>query len=220
VVVAVLVAGTGSAWALTRIDPGTDADRDSLSAEEPDPTASATSGRPSAPASVSPIPPDVSPATPGRRAAHKPEPPVRVRLPSGASVRVRAVTTRSDGVLDVPDDIRVAGWWRGGSRIGDPFGATLIAAHIDSRVQGLGPYAELLRVEPRALIVVRSTHQRQVFRVTSLRVVPRNSLAGVTELFSVSGPRRLVMVTCAGPFDPDEGGYQNLAVVTARATSA
>ena len=72
-----------------------------------------------------------------------------VRLPSGTSVDVDAVSTTSDGLLDVPDDIRTAGWWRGGSRIGDPFGSTLIAAHIDSRTQGLGPYAELLRVRAR-----------------------------------------------------------------------
>ena len=30
------------------------------------------------------------------------------------------------------------------------------------------------------------------------------------------GPRRLTMVTCAGPYDAARGGYQNLAVVTAR----
>ena len=59
--------------------------------------------------------------------------------------------------------------------------------------------------------MVRSAHLVQHFRVTSLRLVPRSSLAGVTGIFSASGPRRLVMVTCAGPFDPDRGGYQNLA---------
>ena len=131
-----------------------------------------------------------------------------------------SVSTRPDGLLDVPDDVRTAGWWRGGSRLGDPFGATLIAAHIDSRTQGLGPYVELLRAERDDEIRVRSAHLVQHFRVTSLRLVPRSSLAGVTDIFSASGGRRLVMVTCAGPFDPDRGGYQNLAIVTARPTTA
>ena len=133
---------------------------------------------------------------------------------------MRSVSTRPDGLLDVPDDVRTAGWWRGGSRLGDPFGATLIAAHIDSRTQGLGPYVELLRAERDDEIRVRSAHLVQHFRVTSLRLVPRSSLAGVTDIFSASGGRRLVMVTCAGPFDPDRGGYQNLAIVTARPTTA
>ncbi len=149
-----------------------------------------------------------------------PEAPKQIRLPSGTKVPVRAVTTRADGVLDVPDDIRTAGWWRGGSRLGDPFGATLVAAHIDSETQGLGPYVELLRVERGDRIVVRSAHLVQRFRVVSLRLVPRAALVGETDIFSASGPRRLVMVTCAGPFDPARGGYQNLAIVTARPTGA
>ena len=118
-------------------------------------------------------------------------------------------------MLDVPEDIRTAGWWRGGSRLGDPFGSTVVAAHIDSKTQGLGPYAELLSVEAGARIVVRSAHLRQVFRVASLRLMPRTELAGNGEIFAVSGPRRLTMVTCAGPYDADRGGYQNLAIVTA-----
>ena len=66
-----------------------------------------------------------------------------------------------------------------------------------------------------ARIVVRSAHLRQVFRVTSLRLVPRAELAGDGEIFAVSGRRRLTMVTCAGPYDADRGGYQNLAIITA-----
>jgi hypothetical protein len=206
VVAAVVLTGVGSAWALSGIDPGPGPERGALSAEDATPSASGN-GSPS---------PSASPATPGRRASARAERPGQIRLPSGTVVDVEAVSTRADGSLAIPDDNRVAGWWRGGSRIGDPFGATLIAAHIDSTVQGLGPYAELLGVQPRARIVVRTATQRQAFRVTSLQVVPRDRLAGATDLFSVSGPRRLVMVTCAGPFDADHGGYQNLAVVTAR----
>ena len=63
---------------------------------------------------------------------------------------MQAVGTSADGALDVPEDIRVAGWWRGGARLGDPFGSMLIAAHVDSRTQGLGPYVALLSVEPGA----------------------------------------------------------------------
>ena len=161
--VAVVVAAAGMAWGLNRLGPGPPPEDDA---------ALDVSGRSSATAS-----PSTSPATPARRAGSVSEAPTHVRLPSGTDVDVDAVSTTSDGLLDVPDDIRTAGWWRGGSRIGDPFGSTLIAAHIDSRTQGLGPYAELLRVERGARIVVRSRHLVQQFAVTSLRVVPRSSLA-------------------------------------------
>jgi hypothetical protein len=138
-----------------------------------------------------------------------------MRLPSGAVVRVVAVSTRADGILDVPDDVRVAGWWRGGARVGDPFGSTLVAAHVDSGTQGLGPYAELLTARPGARIVLGSAHLTQPFRVTSLRLVARGTLADDAWMYAVSGRRRVTLVTCAGPYDRARGGYQNLAVVTA-----
>ena len=97
-----------------------------------------------APRSVSTLP-----AVPARRTgAVRAERPTTSRLPDGVVVPLRPADTRSDGSLAVPDDIRVAGWWRGGARLGDPFGSTLLAAHVDSFTQGLGPYASLLSVRP------------------------------------------------------------------------
>jgi hypothetical protein len=154
--------------------------------------------------------------TPARRVGPSDaEPPTRVRLPSGRVLRVVPVSAASDGVLDIPDDVAVAGWWRGGARLGDPFGSTLVAAHVDSTTQGLGPFVELLSVRPGARVVVRSASLRQVFRVRSLRLVPRISLDQHPGVSSARGLRRLTLVTCAGPYDRDRGGYQNLAVVVA-----
>ncbi len=161
-------------------------------------------------------PASAAPAAAARRTGLTAEAPTQIRLPSGTTVGVKAVSTTPDGLLDVPDDIRTAGWWRGGARLGDPFGSTLIAAHIDSRTQGLGPYVELLRFQRGDRIVVRSKHLEQRFAVTSLRLVPRKSPLKATDLFAASGPHRLTMVTCAGPYDTARGGYQNLAVVVAR----
>ena len=150
-----------------------------------------------------------------RTGAPVPERPADVRLPSGVVVRVRAVATRPDGHLDVPDDVEVAGWWRGGARLGDPFGSTLLAGHVDSTTQGLGPYVELLGVRAGQRVRLRSAHLRQAFVVRSLRLVPANALPEHRSVYSARGPRRLTMVTCAPPYVPERGGYQNLAVVTA-----
>jgi hypothetical protein len=163
-----------------------------------------------------PVPP-ARPAVPARRLATLvvPEAPTGARLPSGRVVRVQPVSTRSDGTLDVPEDIRTSGWWRGGSRIGDPFGSILVAAHIDSRSQGLGPFAELLSVKPGARVSVTTRHLRQTFTVRSRRLVPQKSLADQRWIFAPDGDARLTLVTCAPPFDATRGGYQKLAVVTA-----
>jgi hypothetical protein len=153
---------------------------------------------------------------PGPAAPVVPEPPSSLRLPSGQVVPVRSVSTGTDGLLDVPDDPRTAGWWRGGSRVGDPSGKTLLAAHIDSPRERLGPFAELYDARPGLRLVLRSAGLRQDFRVRSVRLIPRGSLAARPDLYSPSGTRELVLVTCAPPYDPRHGGYQNLAVLVAR----
>ncbi|GAA1920423.1 hypothetical protein GCM10009797_12570 [Nocardioides hwasunensis] len=136
-------------------------------------------------------------------------------LPSGRRVPISTVGTTPAGLLAVPEDIDVAGWWRGGSRLGDPFGSILVAAHVDSRTQGLGPFAELLSVEPGTRVRVESDRLRQTFEVESRRLVPQGTLVDDSWIFDASGDLRLTLVTCAPPYDSARGGYQNLAVVTA-----
>lgn len=184
----------------------------------------ATPGAPAAPSDGSDAPRSIptTPTTPGRvpPARRAPstvvaQPPVLAVLPGGRRVRVRAVGTTPVGLLDVPDDIEVAGWWRGGARLGDPFGSILVAAHVDSRTQGLGPFAELLTAGAGAHIRMESAGLHQEFVIRSRRLVPQGSLGDDSWIFDATGAARLTLVTCAPPYDSARGGYQNLAVVTA-----
>lgn len=154
------------------------------------------------------------PAEPARERVYA-EAPLMVRMPGGRRVPVAAVSVRADRSLAVPDDIRTAGWWRGGSRLGDPFGSILVAAHVDSRTQGLGPFVELLTVRPGSRVLLSSHGLEQWFVVRSRRLVAQGPLARFPRLLSARGPVRLTLATCAPPFEPANGGYQRLAVVTA-----
>lgn len=182
------------------------------------PTPTSASVAPSASARSGGAPP----VAPARRARSVvvPEAPRTVVLPSGREVDVRAVGTTGSGLLDVPDDIEVAGWWRGGSRLGDPFGATLLAAHVDSRTQGLGPFAELLSVGTGARLRVTGRRLHQAWAIRSRELVPQGTLDDHPELFDPAGARRLLLVTCAPPYVAARGGYQNLAVLTATPVGA
>jgi hypothetical protein len=164
---------------------------------------------------VTPAPPTVTVDTAQRVGSATPEAPVSLTLPSGDEVPVRAVSTTANGVLDVPEEIDDAGWWRGGSKIGDPFGSVLVAAHVDSRTEGLGPFAELLSVRSGQRVVVRTEGLRQTYEIHSLRLRPRGVIGAGAYLHSPDGRARLTLVTCAGPYDAARGGYQDLAVVTA-----
>jgi hypothetical protein len=55
---------------------------------------------------------------------------------------------------------------------------------------------------------------RQAYKITTVRQVPRTDLVDDTKVFEIGGPPRLVLITCAGEFRPDRGGYsRNLIVV-------
>ncbi|VXB47829.1 class F sortase [Nocardioides sp. AX2bis] len=141
--------------------------------------------------------------------------PTAVRLPGTDLLDVVPVGTREDGLLDVPADVDVLGWWEGGARVGDPFGSVLLAGHVDSEDEGLGPSARLLTVERGDEVEVRAGGRTTSYAVASRRFVPLDDLGSYPRILSADGPARVTLVTCAPPFLPDEGGYQNLAVVTA-----
>lgn len=155
---------------------------------------------------------------PAKRARSQivPERPRTLSLPSGARVTVRPVGTAKDGRLAVPPRVDSAGWWRGGSRVGDLYGSMLVAAHVDSRTEGLGPFAELLQVRAEEIVTVASRGLRQRYRVVTFRIVPQGSLLQRDWIYEAAGPHRLTLVTCAPPYERSRGGYQNLAIVVAR----
>lgn len=128
---------------------GTATDPESASVATP-------SAGPEEPSGATPIEErDVSPS-PARRVGSVARRPREIRLPGTGWLPVDAVDTRRNGVLDVPADVDRLGWWQGGSRVGDPFGAVLVAGHVDSETQGLGPSAVLLEVAGGDEVRVRS----------------------------------------------------------------
>lgn len=139
---------------------------------------------------------------------------MRLALPNGVMMQVDRAETAPDGRLEVPDDVTRAGWWVGSSRLGDAFGSMVVAAHVDSFSQGLGPVAELLSATPGATLQVYGGGLAQTFTVESVTYVPRARLDQRSPLFSVGGELRLVVITCGGQYDA-ERGYRDNVVVTA-----
>jgi hypothetical protein len=133
---------------------------------------------------------------------------------------VLPAATDHTGVLQVPSNIDRAGWWDGGSRIGDPFGAIVVAAHVDSFTQGLGAFAELLNMRAGDEIRLDSASLRQSFRVVAAHLEPKSSLATDSRVFGAGGDYRLVLLTCGGSYDPSRGGYQDNMVIIASAVGA
>jgi len=142
-----------------------------------------------------------------------PERPLSLVLPSGAELPADPSVTDPRGRLSLPADVDRAGWWRGSARLGDRFGAIVVAAHVDSFSDGVGPIAELLGAHPGDELRLASRTLGQAFVVTRVSFVPRVDLSQQAELLSFAGSHRLVVITCGGPYDPADGYRDNLVVV-------
>jgi LPXTG-site transpeptidase (sortase) family protein len=142
--------------------------------------------------------------------------PTQVVLPGDARAPVLPATT-VDGLLQVPDGARRVGWWDGGAEAGDPYGSVVLAGHVDTKTEGLGYFARLLRVKPGELVVLRGAGHVATYRVRSIVSVPKDALATRSGAFDQTGGHRLVLITCTGAYDASRGGYEENLVVTADA---
>ena len=138
--------------------------------------------------------------------------PERLTLPGHATAAVLPAVT-VDGVLRVPEDVEHVGWWDGSAQVGEPFGSTVIAGHVDSATDGIGFFVRLRRIKVGDTITLRADSHQLKYRVTSVRTVARKALASDTQAFKQTGQHRLVLITCTGNFHRDRGGYDSNLVV-------
>ena len=142
--------------------------------------------------------------------------PTRVRstaLGIDAPVSAMGIDMKA-GALGAPENIDRVGWWRDGAAPGAKRGTILLAGHVDSAKRGAGAFYGLKRAHRGDRIQLRSDDGRtKTWRVTSTKLMRKESLP--PEIYTRSGPRRLVLVTCGGPFDARRGHYRDNIVVTA-----
>ena len=177
---------------------------------------------PAIPVPAVPVPAVPVPAVPVQDAtapaAAPVRPPERLEIPSlDIDMAVLPVAVADDGTMAIPPKATDAGWYRFGSAPDDA-GSTVLAAHVDSWVSGIGPFARLRHVRDGARVVVTTsdgvTHR---YLVTSVEKVPKRE-APVGDWFDRTGRSRLVLVTCGGAWQPKIRHYAENVVVTADPT--
>ena len=146
----------------------------------------------------------------GRRAA-----PTRVAVPRlGIDMTVEPQGVLADGQMALPASPEVAGWYRFGSAPDDPEGATVLAAHVDSKT-GIGPFVRLGSAKAGDTVEVWTGGQQHAYRVTEVYRVDKTQVDG-DGLFAVTGSPRLHLVTCTGAYVPGSGYTDNLVVIAER----
>lgn len=163
------------------------------------------------------LPPSTAPGTVSA-------PPTSARVPAPSSLSlprldvraaIEAVEVSADGQVEVPEDPQRVGWYRFSPAPGSAEGSSVVVGHVDSDGRGLGVLVALDDVRRGDRVVVaRKDGKKVAYRVASRRTVSKKDLAA-SGAFRRDGPAVLTLITCTGPYRPDEGGYQNNLVVTA-----
>lgn len=123
------------------------------------------------------------------------------------------------GAMALPKNAADAGWYRFSPGLGEATGATVIAAHIDSWHDGIGPFSRLKNaVAGDTLTLSGSSGSTDEYTVTEVRQVGKID-APMAEVFDLTGPPRVALVTCGGVFNSKTGHYLDNVIVTAVPTS-
>lgn len=104
----------------------------------------------------------------------------------------------------------VIGWYAYGPSPGHS-GNAILAGHRDWNGK-LGVFWDIQNIKPNATVSIKySNGTESLFRVVSSHTYEASKVPAV--VMSQSGPTRTTLITCAGDFVPNQGGYQSRAVV-------
>jgi hypothetical protein len=124
-----------------------------------------------------------------------------------------------EGQMSLPESPFSGAWYQYGSAPDSIQGSTVIAAHVDSRVYGVGPFARLR--EAQAGMAITVTDQAGVVHTYSVVAVERTLKAEVdlSKVFTAVGDPHLVLITCGGEFVQEDRSYTDNYIVTAEKVS-
>ncbi|GAA1436190.1 hypothetical protein GCM10009616_35420 [Microlunatus lacustris] len=122
------------------------------------------------------------------------------------------------GFMQLPDSVEEVAWYAYSARPGDRAGTTVLAAHVDTVRDGLGPFANLRELDEGDELRVTDTEgEVRRYAVTTLEKVAKAEVP-LDQVFRRDGDPTLVVITCGGSFDRGRG-YSDNVVVTARPLS-
>ena len=197
-------------WPRAPADPEPSvAPRLTAAAVSPTPTPSKT-GKP-APTSTISVP--ISGTEPSAAGSDRSTRPERFVL-GEIDLPVTPVGVADDGMMELPSTAYAVGWYEYGARPADRAGTTVLAGHVDTKAEGLGPLAALRGVDEGSEIVVAAIDGKsRRYQVTDVKEI-RKSRVPLDQVFARDGEETLVVITCGGPYSRSTG-YRDNVIVTA-----
>ncbi|MBO0705408.1 MAG: class F sortase [Candidatus Dormibacteraeota bacterium] len=128
---------------------------------------------------------------------------------------VEKVGVDAQGNIGVPSAPTNVAWYDRGPAPGQP-GDAIINGHVDWTT-GPAVFANLRALQPGdGITVVTQSGQQLPFKVTGSKAYDANTRPPA-DLFATSGPPRISLITCTGPWDVGRKQYQQRLVVSAQA---
>lgn len=187
-----------------------------LARPEPAVPSAPVSGSTTSPTAPSTTTPSTKPTTPKYPLPKKVASPRRLSIPAlSIDTKIYMVGLDKRRNVVIPEDIRRVGWYRLGVPPGVDRGNAVIVGHRDGSGYRKGAFYSLGSMKPGQIITVGTSGKRDLrYRVVSTKSLLKKRLP-YEKYFAVDGKHRLVLISCGGVYDRNNGGYQDNIIVTA-----
>ena len=142
--------------------------------------------------------------------------PAVLKVPSlGISAKVEEVGRKADGTMGTPADFMNVGWWSEGSKPGEK-GSAVFDGHVNNGLTKAGVFQHLSQIRPGDYVTVSDADGRTLVYEVAKTDLYDTDRAPLAEIFSTTGPSRLVLITCDGEWIEEERTFDKRLVVIAR----
>ena len=95
-------------------------------------------------------------------------------------------------------------------------GSTVIVGHRDGTDPEPGAFYFLEKIRANNSIVIEYLDYTLLYVVKDVAVIEKSKLSKISkDIFYSNGKTKIVLISCIGPYDKKNGGYQRNIIVTA-----
>jgi LPXTG-site transpeptidase (sortase) family protein len=95
-------------------------------------------------------------------------------------------------------------------------GTTVIVGHRDSVSPEPGAFHGLNNLILGNLVYVQYGNYTSFYRIKNIKIVKKDEFYRISQkVFTLSGNPKLALISCIGPYEKNNGGYQNNIIVVA-----
>ena len=141
--------------------------------------------------------------------------PTRLVIPAiHVSADVEPVGRKADGSMATPSTFDRVGWYSLGSKPGEA-GNAVIDGHVNNALTRSGVFEHLSDLVVGDTVMVSDTSGRTLTYVIDEVASYPTDQAPIDTIFNVTGPSKLVLITCDGSWDPAAHSFNKRFVVYA-----